>query len=58
MRTWQTRLQQGIAEPKNIDDLEALRKQIAELLDAPTKMKSLAEHLVHQLFELGPCIRP
>ena len=47
---------QGKAEPQNDDELEALRKQIAELQDALRKMKLLAEHPVHQLFELRPCI--
>jgi hypothetical protein len=39
VRTWRTRLLQGKAEPQNDDELEALRKQIAELQDPPTKMK-------------------
>jgi hypothetical protein len=56
VRTWRTRLLQGKAEPQNDDELEALRKQIPELQDPPTKMKLLAEHHVHQLFELRPCI--
>ena len=36
-QAWQTRLLQGKAEPQNDDELEALRKPIAELQDPPKK---------------------